>query len=109
MKYAIDFIKGNGLIPAIIQDATSGEVYMLGYMNELAFRKTFKTGWIHFWSRKRQLLWMKGEESGNRLKLKEMYVDCDYDTLLVKVELIGNNVCHTGKKSCFYTKVEGDK
>lgn len=105
MKLSIDFEKGNGLVPAIVQDYKTGDVYMLGYMNEVALRKTLETSWVYFWSRSRQKLWMKGEESGNRLKVKDIYSDCDCDCLLVKVELVGSNVCHTGNKSCFYTKL----
>lgn len=95
----------NTLIPAIIQDYQSGVVYMLGYMNEEAFQKTKETGWVYFWSRSRKRLWMKGEESGNKLKAKEILVDCDNDTLLVKVELDGKNVCHTGNITCFFKKI----
>lgn len=89
------------LIPAIIQDYKSGEILMLGYMNEKALQKTTKTGWVNFWSRSRQKIWMKGEKSGNKLKLKNIFIDCDADTLLIKVKLIGENVCHTGNKTCF--------
>lgn len=106
MKLSVDFTKNNGLVPTIIQDDKSGEVYMLGYMNEEALQKTIETKWVYFYSRSRQKLWMKGEESGNKLKVKEIYSDCDNDTLLVKVELIGSNVCHTGNRSCFFTKLE---
>lgn len=95
----------NALIPAIIQDYQSGVVYMLGYMNEEAFQKTKETGWVYFWSRSRKRLWMKGEQSGNKLKAKEILVDCDNDTLLVKVELDGKNVCHTGNITCFFKKI----
>jgi phosphoribosyl-AMP cyclohydrolase len=102
----IDFAKNNGLVPAIIQDVKTGEVYMLGYMNAEALEQTRRTGWVYFWSRSKQRLWMKGEESGNKLKLREMYLDCDEDTLLIKVDLIGTAVCHTGNRSCFYTKLE---
>ena len=105
MKLSIDFTKNNGLVPAIIQDFQTGDVYMLGYMNEEALQKTIKTEWVYFWSRSRKKLWMKGEESGNKLKVKEIYSDCDNDSILVKVELIGSNVCHNGNKSCFYTKL----
>lgn len=104
MKLSTNFTKGNGLIPAVMQDYKSGEVYMLGYLNEESLRKTFETGWVYFWSRSRQKLWMKGEESGNKLKVKEVYFDCDNDSILMKVKLIGNHVCHTGNKSCFYIK-----
>lgn len=106
MKQTIDFIKSNGLVPAIVQDYKSGEVYMLGYMNEEALQKTIETSWVYFYSRSRQKLWMKGEESGNKLRVKEIYSDCDNDSILVKVELKGKNVCHTGNKGCFYTNLE---
>lgn len=102
----IDFAKSGGLVPAIIQDAKTGEVYMLGYMNAEALDKTLETGWVYFWSRSKQRLWMKGEESGNKLKLREIYLDCDEDTLLIKVDLIGTAACHTGNRSCFYTKLK---
>src|SRR5438552_7928061 len=105
MKLSNDFTKNNGLVPAIIQDYQTGDIYMLGYMNEKSLQKTLETKWIYFWSRSRNKLWMKGEESGNKLKVKEIYSDCDNDSILVKVELIGSNVCHTGNKSCFYTKL----
>lgn len=105
MKLSIDFTKNSGLLPVIIQDYKTGNIFMLGYMNQEALQKTLESGWVYFWSRKRQKLWMKGEESGNKLKVKEIYSDCDNDSLLVKIELIGNNVCHTGNKSCFYTKL----
>ena len=95
----------NALTPAIIQDYQTGIVYMLGYMNEEALKKTKETGWVYFWSRSRNRLWMKGEESGNKLKAKEILIDCDNDTLLVKVELDGTNVCHTGNMTCFFRKI----
>lgn len=95
----------NTLTPAIIQDYQSGAVYMLGYMNDEALKKTKDTGWVYFWSRSRKRLWMKGETSGNRLKLIEMLTDCDNDSFLIKVKLIGANVCHTGQKSCFYSRL----
>lgn len=92
------------LIPVIIQDYKTDQVLMLGYMNKLAFNKTIKTGWVYFWSRSRQKLWLKGEESGNKLKIKEIFIDCDQDTLLIKVKLKGDCVCHTGAISCFFKK-----
>ncbi len=101
----IDFGKGNGLVPAVIQDYQSGEVLMLGFVNQEALQKTLESGWVYFWSRSRQKLWMKGEDSGNKLKVKKIFKDCDNDSLLIKVELIGNNVCHTDNKSCFYQEV----
>lgn len=103
---AINFDKGKDLVPAIIQDNQTREVLMLGFMNEEALQKTLETGWVYFWSRSRQKLWMKGETSGNKLKVKSVYSDCDNDSMLLKVKLIGTNVCHTGNKSCFYTKLE---
>lgn len=101
----INFGKGNGLAPIIIQDNNSGEVLMLGFMNQEALQKTLESGWVYFWSRSRQKLWMKGEESGNKLKIRAIYKDCDNDSLLIKVELIGSSVCHTGNKTCFYQEV----
>lgn len=97
----IDFNKGNGLVPAIIQDYQSGAVYMLGYMNKEAFKKTSQTGWVYFWSRSRNRLWMKGEKSGNKLRTKEVLIDCDNDTILVKAALVGTNACNTGARTCF--------
>ncbi|HHT9138906.1 MAG TPA: phosphoribosyl-AMP cyclohydrolase [Candidatus Wunengus sp. YC60] len=102
----IDFKKGNGLIPAIIQDNQSGDVLMLGYMNEEALERTRATGWVYFWSRSRKQLWLKGEESGNKLKIKNIFIDCDNDTLLIKAILMGKNVCHTGNRSCFYNQLD---
>lgn len=105
----INFEKNSGLVPAIIQDSESNQVYMLGYMNDRALTKTMESGYVHFWSRKRKKLWMKGEESGNMLKVNQILSDCDLDTLLIKVTLIGKNVCHTGSLSCFFSKVKTDK
>ena len=78
---------------------------MLGYMNKEALQKTIKTGWVYFWSRSRKKLWMKGEESGNRLKVIEICTDCDNDTLLVRANLKGNAVCHTGNYTCFFKNI----
>ncbi len=89
------------LIPAIIQEEKTGEVLMLGYMNKLSFIKTKKTGYVWFWSRKRNKLWKKGKTSGNLLKVEEILVDCDRDTLLIRVYMIGKEICHKGNKSCF--------
>lgn len=102
----LDFAKNNGLIPVIIQDNESGEVYMLGYMNEDALKKTQESGWVHFFSRSKDRIWMKGEESGNRLRAVSLFEDCDHDTLLIKAELHGEAVCHTGHKSCFYQEIK---
>jgi phosphoribosyl-AMP cyclohydrolase len=101
----INFKKSGGFIPVIVQENKNNQIYMLGYMNREAFYKTMETGWLYFWSRSRKKLWMKGERSGNKLKLKRILVDCDKDSLLAKVELIGKNVCHTGMKSCFYQQL----
>lgn len=92
----------NGLIPAIIQDHTDGQVLMVAWMNQASLLDTLKTGKTHFWSRSRQKYWMKGEESGNTQNVKNVYYDCDNDVLLFKVEQVGNAACHTGHRSCFY-------
>ena|SRR5688572_6641598 len=97
----INFDKLTGLVPTIIQDEQSGEIYMLGYMNQEALQKTQKTGFVWFWSRKRNQMWMKGETSGNTLTVKKILSDCDTDSLLIKIKLNGENVCHTGNKTCF--------
>jgi phosphoribosyl-AMP cyclohydrolase len=103
----IDFMKGDGLIPVIVQDASSGEVLMLGYMNREAWEKTLETKKASFWSRSRQKLWVKGETSGNFQEVKEIYLDCDGDTLLLKVNQKGGAACHTGFRSCFHQRFEG--
>jgi phosphoribosyl-ATP pyrophosphohydrolase/phosphoribosyl-AMP cyclohydrolase len=98
----MDFSKLDGLIPAVIQDAESAEVLMVGFMNEEALALTRQTGYATFYSRTRNTLWMKGETSGNRLQVLEMRTDCDDDTVLLKVKRLGDgNVCHTGDRSCF--------
>jgi phosphoribosyl-AMP cyclohydrolase len=91
----------DGLIPAIAQDAASGEVLMVAWMNAAAIAKTIETGEAHYWSRSRKKLWHKGEESGNVQKVREIRTDCDKDVLLLKVEQIGGAACHTGFRSCF--------
>lgn len=93
------------MLPTIIQDYKSNQVLMLGYINKEALQKTLETGWVYFWSRSKKRLWMKGEKSGKKLKVKEILQDCDGDTVLIKVELVGTNVCHTGNKSCFYQEI----
>jgi len=99
----MDFSKLDGLIPAVIQDAESAEVLMVGFMNQEALALTEQTGFATFFSRTRNKLWTKGETSGNRLEVVEMLVDCDDDTVLVKVKRLGSgNVCHTGARSCFF-------
>ena len=96
-----------GLIPAIIQNATSGKVLMLGYINKESLEKTLKTGHVWFYSRSRQELWQKGETSGNYLNVRAILKDCDEDTLLIQVDPAGPT-CHTGAESCFYRTLDGD-
>jgi phosphoribosyl-ATP pyrophosphohydrolase/phosphoribosyl-AMP cyclohydrolase len=99
----MDFSKLGGLIPAVIQDADSAEVLMVGFMNDEALALTEQTGFATFFSRTRNKLWMKGETSGNRLRVTEILTDCDDDTVLVKVKRLGDgNVCHTGERTCFF-------
>jgi len=98
----IDFKKGDGLIPVIIQDASTHEVLMLGYMNQEAWEETLRTKRASFWSRSRKKLWIKGETSGHFQEIKEIYLDCDGDTLLLRVDQIGGAACHTGFQSCFH-------
>ena len=103
----MDFSKLDGLIPAVIQDADSGEVLMVGFMNEAALDLTRRTGFATFFSRTRNTLWTKGETSGNRLQVVSLLVDCDDDTVLVKVNRLGDgNVCHTGQRTCFYRTLD---
>jgi len=104
----LDFDKMGGLLPAIVQDAASGEVLMLAFMNEAAWEATLKTGEAHYFSRSRNTLWHKGGTSGHVQRLKELYLDCDNDTVLLKVEQVGGAACHTGYKSCFYRRRRGD-
>lgn len=95
-----------GLIPAIVQDAQSGGVLMMAYMNENSLKMTIESGFTHFWSRSRQKYWKKGETSGNLQEVKDIFYDCDSDTLLVMVIQHGEGACHTGAKTCFYRKLE---
>lgn len=101
----IDFARGQGLIPAIIQDYKTGEVLMVAYMNAESWAKTQETGKACFWSRSRKKLWLKGETSGHVQIVKEVFVDCDNDALLLKVEQVGGAACHTGYRSCFYRRI----
>ncbi|GAB6165014.1 phosphoribosyl-AMP cyclohydrolase [Thermostilla marina] len=103
-----NFEKGGGLLPAIAQDYKTGEVLMMAYMNPESYRETLETGRAVYYSRSRNKLWRKGEESGNVQKVHEIYLDCDADTILLKVEQIGDAACHTGFRSCFYRKVTPD-
>ncbi len=102
----LNFEKTGGLIPAIVQDFQSGEVLMLAYMNKEAWAATLDTGKATYFSRSRKSLWVKGETSGHIQKIREIRIDCDDDTVLLKVEQIGRAACHTGHISCFYRKVE---
>ncbi|MDX1813246.1 MAG: phosphoribosyl-AMP cyclohydrolase [Candidatus Bathyarchaeia archaeon] len=101
----LDFKKGKGLIPVVVQDAVSKEVLMVAYANEEALEKTLRIGYAHYWSRSRKKLWMKGETSGHTQKIKRVVADCDFDTLLYVVEQKGP-ACHTGKYTCFHNEVE---
>jgi phosphoribosyl-AMP cyclohydrolase len=105
----LDFSKTeNGLLPAIVQDWKTGEVLMMAFFNDLAWRKTLATGKAHYWSRSRNTLWLKGESSGHVQIVKEVRVDCDADTVIFKVEQKGGAACHKGYASCFFRRVEGD-
>ena len=104
----LDFNKTGGLVPAIVQDNETGEILMLAYMNQDAFNATLSNGKATYYSRSRQTLWVKGETSGNVQLVKEIRIDCDDDTVLIKVEQLGGAACHTGHRSCFYKKVEND-
>jgi phosphoribosyl-AMP cyclohydrolase len=105
----IDFGKGDGLVPVIVQDDETGDVLMLAYMSREAWLKTLETGKATYWSRSRNELWVKGETSGHVQLVKEILVDCDSDTLLLKVHQLGGAACHTGYKSCFYRRVINEK
>jgi len=102
----LDFKKNNGLIPAVVQDYRTGEVLMLAYMNEEAFEETLKTRKATYYSRSRKSLWIKGETSGHVQLVKEIRVDCDLDTILLKVEQVGHAACHKGYRTCFFSKLE---
>lgn len=102
----LDFDKTGGLVPAIVQDYKSGEILMLAYMNPDAFHATLSTGNATYYSRSRKTLWVKGETSGNLQLVKEIRIDCDDDTVLLKVQQLGKAACHTGHRSCFYKKIE---
>ncbi len=102
----LDFAKADGLVPAIVQDRTTGEVLMLGYMNPAALEATLASGDTTFYSRSRARLWVKGEQSGHRLMVREVLVDCDADAVLVRVDALGPGVCHEGYRSCFFRRLE---
>jgi phosphoribosyl-AMP cyclohydrolase len=100
-----DFNKGGGILPAIVQDDETGEVLMLAYMNREAWLKTLETGKATFWSRSRNALWLKGETSGHFQLIREVRMDCDDDTILLKIRQLGGAACHTGYRSCFYRRL----
>lgn len=102
-----NFSKADGLVPVIVQDDKTKEVLMLAYMNRESWAMTLETGKATFWSRSRQKLWLKGESSGHVQIIKNIYIDCDEDTILLQVEQLGGAACHTGHRSCFYRKREG--
>ena len=101
----LNFAKGDGLVPAIVQDAETKEVLMLAYMNRQSREATLQTGKATYWSRSRQKLWLKGETSGHFQLIKAVFIDCDDDTILLQVNQLGEAACHTGYKSCFYRKL----
>jgi phosphoribosyl-AMP cyclohydrolase len=104
----LDFSKSGGLVTAIAQDAVSDEILMVAHMNEESFRLTVKTGEAVYWSRSRGRLWHKGEESGNVQRIDSLYIDCDGDVVLMKIQQVGDAACHTGKRSCFFRRIEAD-
>ena len=106
-KMKIDWEKTGGLLPVVVQEVASGEVLMLAYMDEEALNLSLKTGFAHYFSRTKNRIWKKGEQSGNVQKIVDAYLDCDNDTLLIKVEQQGGAACHTGAKSCFFRKISG--
>ena len=108
MKMDPDFDKGNGLVPVITQDADSGEVLMLAYMNREAWERTCQTNTATYFSRSRNQLWLKGESSGNVQEVREIRIDCDADTILLKVHQRGGAACHEGYRSCFFRRRKGD-
>jgi phosphoribosyl-AMP cyclohydrolase len=109
MDVDLDFSKFDGLLPAVVQDYDSGEVLMVGFMNKEAWEKTLSTSMATFFSRSRQELWVKGKTSGNIQKVREIRIDCDDDTVLLKVDQVGGAACHKGYKSCFYRKIDGGR
>ncbi len=106
----LDFTKDpNGLLPAIVQDYLSGDILMLAYINNESWQQTLKTGKAHYWSRSRSTIWLKGESSGHVQLIKDIFIDCDQDTVVFKVEQLGGAACHKGYRSCFFRRVDGDE
>lgn len=108
MDFKLNFEKGNGLLPAIVQDHDSGQVLMLAYINEEAWQRTLATGRAHYWSRSRNKIWLKGESSGHVQLIHDILVDCDQDTVVFQVEQVGGAACHKGYPSCFFRKLDKD-
>ena len=108
-KTGIDFAKGGGIVPVIIQDFASGEVLMLAYMNSEAYSLSRSTGLAHYWSRSKGRIWKKGESSGHVQEIREIRIDCDRDTILMKVKQAGDAACHEGYRSCFFRRVVKDE
>ena len=106
MEKLVDFAKSGGLVPTIAQDAATGEILMLAYMNQESFNETIQTNRACYFSRSRNKLWRKGEESGNVQDVVEIRIDCDQDTIVLKVNQVGGAACHTGYRSCFFRKIE---
>jgi phosphoribosyl-AMP cyclohydrolase len=109
MTMIVDFEKAGGLVPAIAQDEKTGQVLMMAWMNREAYEETLRTGRACYFSRSRGRLWRKGEESGHVQEVREVYVDCDADTILLKVKQIGDAACHEGYRSCFFRRVKGEQ
>ena len=97
-----DFDKAGGLVPCVAQDCATGEILMLAYMSRESYELTLSTGEVHYWSRSRQELWHKGHSSGNVQRVKEIFLDCDQDAVVIKIEQVGGSACHTGNRSCFH-------
>jgi phosphoribosyl-AMP cyclohydrolase len=108
MAVNLQFDKGGGLLPAIAQDYKTNEILMMAYINEESWQKTLETGKVHYWSRSREKLWLKGESSNHVQLVKEIFVDCDEDTVIFKVEQLGGAACHKGYRSCFFRQVKED-
>ena len=108
MRSTIDFAKGDGLVPVIVQDDATGAVLMLAYMNQASYDRTVATGYATYWSRSRNEFWVKGETSGHRQKVRAIHVDCDADTVLLRVEQEGGAACHEGYPSCFFRRRNDD-
>ena len=104
----LDFNKGGGILPAVVQESGTGKILMLGYMNAEAFEKTLATGRVTFFSRSQNRLWVKGESSGHILKVREVLLDCDQDAVVVVAEQLGPGTCHMGYRSCFFRRAQGD-